>query len=172
MGAWEKIDRTYTKVLNHMSPVTRGTLKLITMVTGSRKREIPLAIPGKPLDQCSIAMITSCGVHLPEQERFDMDNRSGDPTYREFLWQDIKKEYMISHSHIDEKSIVDDINVCLPGDILSEFSERKVIKNLHPTIFSFMGYIPKTRDLVKRYAPEVALKLKEAKVDIVLLTPC
>ncbi len=44
---------------------------------------LPFARPGKPLSECRLALVTTGGVHLPEQERFDIDDPLGDCSYRE-----------------------------------------------------------------------------------------
>ena len=39
--------------------------------------------PRRPLSESRLALVTTGGVHLPEQERFDIDDPLGDCSYRE-----------------------------------------------------------------------------------------
>src|SRR5919112_224980 len=43
----------------------------------------PFVRPEKPLEECRLALVTTSGVHLPEQPRFDIDDPLGDCSYRE-----------------------------------------------------------------------------------------
>ena len=44
---------------------------------------MPFVRPEKPLHESRLALVTTGGVHLPEQTRFDIDDMSGDCSYRE-----------------------------------------------------------------------------------------
>ena len=171
MGFWQQFDRINAKTVVKLGSVMRVMVKLLPAYAKPGE-ETPFSPLKKNLSECTLGLITSCGVHPISQQPFDMENRLGDPTYREFAWDDVKKGYTVSHSHIDSASIMKDINVAIPGDRIKELASQGVIKGLYPTIFSFMGFIPKTGPLVKKYAPESADKLKAGGVDIVLLTPC
>ena len=43
----------------------------------------PFVRPRKPLSGCRLALVTTGGVHLPADTRFDIDDPSGDCSYRE-----------------------------------------------------------------------------------------
>jgi hypothetical protein len=45
------------------------------------------------------------------------------------------------------------------------------IGSLAPSSYSFMGYQPDNSEWEKRYAPEVARRMKEEGVDAAFLTP-
>jgi D-proline reductase (dithiol) PrdB len=44
---------------------------------------LPFVSPKKPLSECRLALVTTGGVHLPDQARFDIDDPAGDCSYRE-----------------------------------------------------------------------------------------
>ncbi|TAL31522.1 MAG: hypothetical protein EPN93_17155 [Spirochaetes bacterium] len=172
MGFWKYFDRVNARTVVRLGGLTRAFIRILPFPRPEPGGGIPFARLSKPLAECTVALVTSCGVHLPSQEPFDMDTRGGDPTYREFLWDEITAGYSVSHSHVDTRDIMKDINVAIPGDRLQELAARGVIGAFHPVAYSFMGYIPKSRLLVRRYAPEVAARLARAGVDIAILTPC
>jgi len=43
----------------------------------------PFTRPQKPLDKSRLALVTTGGVHLPGQPRFDINDFEGDCSYRE-----------------------------------------------------------------------------------------
>ncbi len=172
MEFWKYIDRFNARTVVKLGGLTRAFMRLLPLRPADDGGEIPFARLAKPLAECTVALVTSCGVHLQSQERFNMEARGGDPTYREFLWDEITAGYVVSHSHFDSRDIMKDLNVAIPGDRIEELAARGVVGALHPVVYSFMGYIPRSRPLVRRYAPEVADGLARAKVDIAILTPC
>jgi D-proline reductase (dithiol) PrdB len=172
MNVWKYIDRFNARTVVKLGGFTRALIRLLPLRPADADGDIPFTRLAKPLAECTVALVTSCGVHLPSQECFDMEARGGDPTYREYLWDEITGGYVVSHSHFDPRGIMKDLNVAIPGDRLEELAARGIIGALHPVVYSFMGYIPKSRPLVRRYAPEVADSLARAKVDIAILTPC
>jgi len=170
MGIWHKVDKVLAKTVGRYGDLMR---LLVHVLPAARPDAVnPFAPLRKPLPECVVALLTTCGVHLPTQAPFDMDERRGDPSYRAFEWQDIRKGYVVSHSHFNEENIMQDINVAIPGDRIAELVAQGIVAALHPTIYSFMGYIPIVAPLVRTYAPEVARRLKEEGADIALLTPC
>lgn len=171
MGLWEVIDRTFVATLGRADNLVRAIVSLAN-IAPAVDGAIPFTPLTKELSECTVALITTCGIHLPSQERFNMESRRGDPTYREFDWSEIRQGYMISHSHYNNSSVLDDINVALPGDRMNALAQRGIIKALHPVVYSFMGFILDTRPLTSKFAPEVAGKLAEDGVDIALITPC
>ncbi len=154
MGFWQKFDWINAKTVVKLDNVMRVIVKLLPAYARP-KDDVPFSPFTKDLSQCTIALITSCGVHPISQQPFDMESRLGDPSYRKFAWEELKRGYTVSHSHIDSASIMKDVNVAIPGDRIKELASQGVLKELYPTIFSFMGFIPKTGPLVKKYAPEV-----------------
>ncbi|HEU5384036.1 MAG TPA: hypothetical protein VFV38_52240, partial [Ktedonobacteraceae bacterium] len=38
----------------------------------------------KPLRDCTVALVTTAGLSLPDQPPFDLTNKNGDPSFREF----------------------------------------------------------------------------------------
>lgn len=125
--------------------------------------------PDKPLYESRLALVTTGGVHLPEGPRFDIDDPSGDCSYREIppdadvlTW---------THAYYAPGGGATDLDSVFPLWTLRELVERGVVGELGSRHFSFMGAIHDPGPLVERTAPEVAGKLAEDGVDVVLLTP-
>ena len=127
----------------------------------------------KPLNKATIALVTTAGVHHRGQEPFDMKDPDGDPSYRII---DLKKPLsglMITHDYYDHSDADKDINIVFPVERLKEFEREGLVGRLAEVHYGFMGHITgRHRDrLVGKNAPEIAQALKNAQVDIVLLTP-
>ena len=133
--------------------------------------EIPWSPFTKDLRACTVAIVTTAGVHLMNQKPFDLVNPEGDWTYREIPGHVMLKDLAISHSHYDHRDADIDINIVFPIERLREFAKEGIIGEVSPLHCSFMGFIPRTEPLIKESAPQVAKELKAAGVDLVLLTP-
>jgi len=123
----------------------------------------------KTLKDSRVALITTAGVHLKEDEPFDISG--SDPTYRIVPSDAEMEDLMITHGHYDDSQAHLDINVVFPIDRLRELKEDRVIGSIAENFYTFRGYIPKTRPLIKKSAPEVAEALVKDNVDIAILTP-
>ena len=135
------------------------------------------AAPWQPmqreLSQCKLALVTSAGLHLRDDRPFISDPKGGDTSYRVIPATAQAAEITQSHASIgfDRTAIYQDINVTLPIDRVRELAARGVIGSVAPNIYSFMGALRNPRDLVEKTGPEVAQRLKDEGVDVVLLTP-
>ncbi len=122
----------------------------------------------KPLSECRLALVTTGGVHLPDQPRFDIDDFSGDCSYREIPAGATDLTWTHAYHRPDEATDLDSV---LPLWTARELAGEGVIGALNPRHFSFMGAIHDVGPLVGETAPEVAGKLADDGVDAVLLTP-
>ena len=127
----------------------------------------------KLLGESKLALISSAGLHLPDQPAFDLEMRSGDFSYREIPASVDVQELKIAQrsSAFDQTGAREDRNLVFPLDRLRELVERGEVGALNHRHFSFMGSITAPGRLVGQSAPEVAAKLQEDRVDAVLLVP-
>lgn len=125
----------------------------------------------KPLHQCTVALVTTAGVHLKGDRPFDLTNRLGDHTFRTIPQDTPFAQLSLSHIGYNTKKISQDINCVFPLERLRELAQEGTIAALAPQHFSFMGYIPITEPLLRETAPAVAAQLQTDKVDLVLLIP-
>lgn len=133
----------------------------------------PWSLLTKPLAQSTIALVSTCGLYrLDTQAPFDAWNDLGDPSFREIHVDTPRDRLRIAHSHYDHTQLAADLNVALPVDCLVRLVEQGALGRLYPWMYSFMGYLPQTHQLVSETAPAVARRLAADGVDAVFLTPC
>lgn len=120
-----------------------------------------------------IALVTTGGVHLRDDVPFDMDDRDGDPTYREIPRDATQERLTITHDYYDRRDALDDIGVVFPLGALLDMKSSGHVKDVNGRHFSFMGHIKGRHldTLMEETAPEVAAKLREDGVDVVILSP-
>ncbi len=135
--------------------------------------DTPWAILSKELRECKIALVTTAGVHLRSQSPFDMEDKDGDPTWREIPSQVRLEDLTITHNYYDHRDADQDINVVFPVERLKEIETEGVIGGIAPRHFSFMGHITgrHLETLIKNAGPDVARMLKQDNADAVFLTP-
>lgn len=131
--------------------------------------EIPFVRPEKPLRECRLALVTTGGVHIPEDARFDIDDPFGDCSYREIL--NSADVLTWTHAYYAPERGGEDLDSVFPLWTLRALEAEGIIGELNHRHFSFMGAIHEPTPLVERTAPEVARKLAYDGVDAVLLTP-
>lgn len=127
----------------------------------------------KCLNECTVALITTAGLSLPDQAPFDVTIKMGDSSFREFpadIWPQLLEMHQRSWA-FDQTGILRDRNLAFPLDRLREMLERGEIGAIAPHHYSFMGSIVGPSKLIKQSAPEVAYRLAADAVDVALLTP-
>lgn len=129
---------------------------------------LPFVHPKKPLAGSRLALVTTGGVHLPEQPRFDIDDPLGDSSYREIPAGATRLTWPHAYYRPDEDA---DLDAVFPLWTLRKLAGEDVIGELNHRHFGFMGAIHDAGPLIDETAPEVAEKLLEDEVDAVLLTP-
>jgi D-proline reductase (dithiol) PrdB len=128
----------------------------------------PFVLPEKPLDECRVALVTTGGVHLPADRRFDIDDPAGDCSYREI--PGVARELTWTHAYFlpDDGSDLDSV---FPLWTFRRLEGQGILGELNNRHFSFMGAIHDPGPLIEETAPEVAGKLVRDRVDAAFLTP-
>ncbi len=121
----------------------------------------------KPLSECKIAFITAGGIHKKDQTPF---NTSGDFSYRTIPFDTPSSELMVTHGGFDNSDINKDVNAMFPIDRLHELVKEGFIGSLAKETYTFMGGGGNVEKFTNETGPEIARKLKEQGVDIVLCT--
>ncbi len=134
---------------------------------------VPCTPLGKPLSEARIALVTSAGVHLPEQTGFDHSIKGGDTSFRAIPNTVVTNTLLESHrsSGFDHTGIEADRNLAFPLDRFRELAAQGVIGELNHRHFSFMGSIVMPRKLIDETSVQVAQMLRADNVDAVFLTP-
>jgi D-proline reductase (dithiol) PrdB len=127
----------------------------------------------RPASQGRLALVTTGGIHLLSQAPFDMQDPSGDPTFREIPADARRASLTITHDYYDHADADKDINIVFPIERVLDLKKSGDIGEVNHRHFSFMGHITNRhiRTLMTATAPRVASALKADGVDIVVLTP-
>lgn len=131
-----------------------------------------------PVEEATIALMTSAGLYLPAtQESFDLERERneplwGDPTYR-VIPRDVKQEEVgAAHLHLNTRDFFDDFNVVLPLRAFQQLASEGEIGELASDNYSFMGFQERGAPQWKTtYGPEVAHRLRDAGVSALVLAP-
>jgi len=127
----------------------------------------------KSLPDCTVALVTTAGVHLKKDPPFNMADQDGDPSYRVIPRGTLQSRLIITHDYYDHRDADKDMNIVFPLDRLEECAREGEIGQVAPWHYSFMGHIdgPHIPVLLTVTAPQVARQLSQAQVDAVVLTP-
>ena len=133
----------------------------------------PRAPLRRPLASARVALISSAGFVLPDQEPFDESRRGGDPSFRRIPSDTEVSRLVDTHrsESFDHTAMARDPNLAFPLDRMRELAMRGRIGELVPFALSFMGSITAPGRLVRTTAPEAVRELVEEGVDAALLVP-
>jgi len=137
---------------------------------------IPWTPMAKPLNQTTIALVTSAGISLKTDPPFNMEREKreplwGDRSYREIPRGTTETDIEVNHLHINTNYIKQDINVILPLARMAEFEREKIIGCLARTSYSFYGFQWKSTDFLKEAMEPISMRMKLEGVKAVLMTP-
>lgn len=132
--------------------------------------------PGKRLCELRVALVTTGGVHLSDDERFDIDDLAGDCSYREIPADATDLDDLTwTHAYYARRQRPgdreEDLDCVFPLWTLRALAEEGAVGEINRRHFAFMGAIHDPADLVERTALEVAGLLAEDGAEAVLLTP-
>ena len=127
----------------------------------------------KELSHSKLALVTTAGLHRRSDKPFISDPRGGDASYRVIPSNTAAADIVQSHVSIgfDHTAIYRDLNVTLPMERVRELVVQGRLGSLSPHDYSFMGALRNPRRLMGETGPEVAQRLKDEGVDVVLITP-
>jgi D-proline reductase (dithiol) PrdB len=128
--------------------------------------EIPWAPLEKPLSACTVALISTGGVHLRSDPPF---NPNSDPTFRVIPKEALPVDLAISHQAYDRTDALQDINLVFPLERLRELESEHVIGRLAEQHYGF-GLMGSAKGLMPAIK-EVAARIRDAGVDLALLVP-
>jgi len=124
-------------------------------------------VSGPALSQRRVAIVSSAGLVVRGQDPF----RGRDPDYRAIPASTKPEELLISHISInfDRTGFQEDWNTVFPLDRLRELAAEGMIGSVAQTHYSFMGATDPVP--MEPHARELASRLKQDKVDAVILSP-
>jgi D-proline reductase (dithiol) PrdB len=131
------------------------------------KRCIPYTPHTRELKETVFALISTAGVHLREQEPYNIE---GDNSWRVLPGDLQSAQLMVTHDHYDHHDADQDINCIFPIDRLRELAAEGIIGGVADKHLGFMGFTQNFRDLYARVAPEMAKIILRSKADGVVVT--
>ena len=137
---------------------------------------IPFAPLAKPLQDCTVALVTTAGVSRNDDRPFDQEGERrnpwwGDPTFRAIPLGTTEKDVRLYHLHIDSRFGAADLDVVLPMRRLTELADEGVVLRPAPTHYSLMGYILEPSELVEKTTPAIVERMHAEGVDAAALVP-
>ena len=140
------------------------------MTTLSRKC-VPFTPFDRELAKSTIAIVTAGGVHLKDQEPFNIKDELGDLGYRIIPPEVDSGELMVTHHHYDHGDADEDINVVFPIDVLRDLHSEGFIGGVAGKHVGYMGYTMQLKAMYEGTAPEIANEIdKGSRADAVVLT--
>lgn len=132
-------------------------------------------VPFTPFDgdlkRATVAIVTAGGVHLREQEPFNIADELGDLGYRVIGPEADVSELMVTHHHYDHTDADEDINVVFPIDVLREMKSDGAIGDIARKHIGYMGYTMQLKAMYEGTAPQIANEIdRGSRADAVLLT--
>jgi D-proline reductase (dithiol) PrdB len=119
----------------------------------------------------TIALVTAGGVHLKDQEPFNIADELGDLGYRVFPEDVDSSHLMVTHHHYDHSDADQDINVVFPIDVLRDLQAEGFIRDVARKHIGYMGYTMQLKAMYEGTAREIANEIdKGSRADAVILT--
>ena len=140
------------------------------MTTLSRKC-VPFTPFEGELSRATVAIVTAAGVHLKDQEPFNIADELGDLTFR-LIQPDVdSSELMVTHHHYDHADADEDINVVFPVDALRDLKTEGFVRELAAKHVGYMGYTMQLKAMYEGTAPQIANEIdRGSRADAVILT--
>ncbi|MCA1850530.1 MAG: glycine/betaine/sarcosine/D-proline family reductase selenoprotein B, partial [Acidobacteria bacterium] len=108
---------------------------------GTRSRKcVPFTPFDRALDKSTIAIVTAGGVHLKDQEGFNIADELGDLTYRVVPPDVDPSQLTVTHHHYDHTDADADINVVFPIDVLRDLQTEGFVGGVAKKHVGYMGY--------------------------------
>jgi D-proline reductase (dithiol) PrdB len=123
------------------------------------------------LAKITVSLVTAGGVHLRDQEPFNIADELGDLSYR-VIPEDVDSgELMVTHHHYDHSDADKDINVVFPIDALRDLKAENFIGGVARKHIGYMGYTMQLKAMYEGTAREIANEIdKGSRADAVVLT--
>jgi len=123
----------------------------------------------KPLEECCIALLSSAGISLDNQEPFD-SWAVNDLSFRKIPKDTPSGRLRLHHNYFDHRDALQDINCIFPMERLLELEQEGTIGKLAPLAITLgMGRLYKRTALQQETVPQIVNVLREQETDAVIL---
>ena len=132
---------------------------------------VPFTPFDRELSKSTVALVTAGGVHLRNQDPFNIADELGDLTYRIIPEDVVADDLMVTHHHYDHSDADKDINVVFPIDVLRDLQQEGFIREIARKHIGYMGYTMQLKAMYEGTAREIANEIdKGSRADVVVLT--
>ncbi|OGP49974.1 MAG: hypothetical protein A2Y79_14775 [Deltaproteobacteria bacterium RBG_13_43_22] len=129
----------------------------------------PWAFFKKPLQEATLALISSAGIFREDQEPFD-PWAVNDLSFREIPKDTSLNRLKLHHNYFDHRDALKDLNCVFPLERLRELEGERIIGRLAPTAITLgMGRLYKRTALQTETVPRIVEVLRGQDTDAVLL---
>jgi hypothetical protein len=155
----------------------RQTKKLVQSWIGmEEQRDVPWTPLSRPLEESTVALVSSAGLAQKTDHPFDQDGERrnpwwGDPSYRILPRTATGRDVRLYHLHLHPRIAERDLNTLLPLQRLLEMEERGEIGRSADRHYSFMGYILQPQILLQESVPAMVRHMRQDGVNAVVLVP-
>ena len=123
------------------------------------------------LAKSTVAIVTAGGVHLRDQEPFNIADELGDLGFRIIPHDVDSADLMVTHHHYDHSDADQDINVVFPIDVLRDLEVDGFTRGIARRHVGYMGYTMQLKAMYEGTAVEIANEIdKGSRADVVVLT--
>jgi hypothetical protein len=119
-----------------------------------------------PLEEASVMLVSTAGVHHKDDPPFDTD---GDTSFRTIPGDAGAADLRVADMHYDHDCVDQDINCVFPVDRLHELAEEHRIRAVAAQHFS-LGFTQALRQLRDDTIPKLVREVERVRPDAVLLT--
>lgn len=133
--------------------------------------DTPWSALKKPLNQSKVTLLSSAGIYLPPQARYDDENPQGDYTWRRIPLEADLAALRLAHAHYDHAAAEADINVVYPLQRLQELVQEGVIGRLSDPVYTWHGYVTNYARFRDTVAGELADCVERDGADVALIVP-
>jgi len=123
----------------------------------------------KKLNEACVALISSAGIFMDDQEPFD-PWAVNDLSFRQIPVDTKPERLRLHHNYFDHRDALLDFNCVFPAERLQELEKEGFIGRLAPMAITLgMGRLYKRTALQNETVPEIVKVLKKQEADAVLL---
>jgi len=139
-------------------------------------REIPWTPLSRPVEESTVALISSAGLALNTDDPFDQEGEKvnpwwGDPSFRSLPRTATTEDVNLYHLHVSPRIAEQDLNTFMPLQRLIELETLGEIGHSAARHYSYMGYILQPQRLLKVSVPDMIQCMKQDGVNLVILIP-
>ena len=137
---------------------------------------IPWTPLPKPLEECTIALVSSAALALSIDRPFDaeverLDPWTSDASYRVLPAAAATGQIQVCHRHINPSFGLQDLDSVMPLPSLVQLAKIGEIGRPAASHYSFMGYTLRPERLLTETVPAISALMHQEQVDAVLLVP-